>query len=224
MRVLSLIHQEDAPTGVFAEVVRAGGHDLVEWNIAQRAAPPEDGFDAFLVFGGAMHVDQEHAHPWLEGELRFIQGLLARARPVLGVCLGSQLIAKAAGAHVGPAKRPEIGWYQVELTPDGERDPVLGALPGRFDALQWHSYAFDLPQGGVALARNSVCLQAYRIGEQAWGVQFHPEVSPEILERWLAHDPRGLEQPQIEREPLPRWNELGRRLAASFLDAVSPAR
>jgi GMP synthase (glutamine-hydrolysing) len=224
MRVLSLIHQEDAPTGVFAEVVRERGHELVEWNVAGGAPPAEDGFDAFFVFGGAMHVDQEHAHPWLSGESEFIRRLLAATRPVFGVCLGSQLIAKAAGARVGPANRPEIGWHQVELTPEGERDPILGSLPARFDALQWHSYAFDLPRGGVPLARNSVCLQAFRIGEHAWGVQFHPEITPDILERWLAHDPGGPEQPHIEGEPLPRWNELGRRLAASFLDAVSPTR
>jgi GMP synthase (glutamine-hydrolysing) len=223
VRVLSLIHQKDATSGVFADVVVARGHELVEWDITQ-GPPAADGFDAFLVFGGAVQVDQEDAHIWLKPEGEFIARLLANGRPVLGVCLGSQLIAKAAGAHVGPAKRPEVGWHPVELTPEGERDPVLGSLPRRFDALQWHSYAFDLAQGGVALARNSVCLQAYRIGERAWGVQFHPEVSPEILERWLAHDPRGPEQRQIEREPLPRWNELGRRLAASFLDAVSPAR
>ena len=118
MRVLSLIHQDDAPTGTFADAVRERGGDLLEWNVV-RGAPPEppETFDAVLVFGGGMHVDQEDQHPWLREEEDLIKALLAAELPLLGVCLGGQLIAKAAGAHVGPATQEEVGWHEVELTP-----------------------------------------------------------------------------------------------------------
>jgi GMP synthase-like glutamine amidotransferase len=221
MRVLSLIHQDDAPTGTFADSARARGDELTEWNIA-RGAPPEDprAYDAVFIFGGAMHVDQETQHPWLVDEDVMIKGLLAEEVPLFGVCLGAQLIAKAAGAGVGPASREEIGWHEVELTDEGARDPLFDALPRRFEALQWHSYAFELPPGAVALATSPVCLQGYRMGERAWGVQFHPEVDALIVERWL-QDP-GARGRRFDLAPMERWNGIGRALAARFLESAAP--
>jgi GMP synthase (glutamine-hydrolysing) len=219
VRVLSLIHQDDAPTGVFADAVRERGGELLEWNIA-RAAPPEpaDSYDAVFVFGGAMHVDQEERHPWLRDENELLTGLLAAEVPLFGVCLGAQLVAKAAGARVGPAIREEVGWHSVELTSEAADDPVFGGLPERFDAFQWHSYAFELPPGGVPLARNPVGLQAYRIRNAAWGIQFHAEVTREIVEAWLASDRDGR---RIDLAPMEGWNRIGRALAGRFLDAAA---
>jgi GMP synthase (glutamine-hydrolysing) len=219
VRVLSLIHQDDAPTGTFGDAVRERGGELTEWNLA-RGAPPEppEAFDAVLVFGGGMHVDQEDQHPWLREEDDLIKGLLAAKLPLLGVCLGGQLIAKAAGAHVGPAPQEEVGWNEVELTPEAAGDPLFAGLPERFDAFQWHSYVFDLPPGGVPLARNSVGLQAYRLGDFAWGIQFHAEVTREIVEGWLASDRTGQ---QIDLAPMEQWAQVGRALADRFLDVVA---
>jgi GMP synthase (glutamine-hydrolysing) len=219
VRVLSLIHQDDAPTGTFADAVRERGGELTEWNLA-RGAPPEppEAFDAVLVFGGGMHVDQEDQHPWLREEDDLIKGLLAAKLPLLGVCLGGQLIAKAAGAHVGPAPQEEVGWNEVELTPEAAGDPLFAGVPERFDAFQWHSYAFDLPPGGVPLARNSVGLQAYRLGDFAWGIQFHAEVTRAIVEGWLASDRTGQ---QIDLSPMEQWAQFGRALADRFLDVVA---
>jgi GMP synthase (glutamine-hydrolysing) len=219
VRVLSLIHQDDAPTGTFGDAVRERGGKLTEWNLA-RGAPPEppEAFDAVLVFGGGMHVDQEDQHPWLREEDDLIKGLLAAKLPLLGVCLGGQLIAKAAGAHVGPAPQEEVGWNEVELTPEAAGDPLFAGVPERFDAFQWHSYAFDLPPGGVPLARNSVGLQAYRLGDFAWGIQFHAEVTREIVEGWLASDRTGQ---QIDLAPMEQWVRVGRALADRFLDVVA---
>jgi GMP synthase-like glutamine amidotransferase len=216
VRVLSLIHQADAPTGTFADAVRERGDDLLEWT-ASNGPPPEDpdAFDAVFVFGGAMHVDQEERHPWLREEDDLLKGLLAADIPVFGVCLGGQLLAKAAGATVGPAPKEEIGWHEVELTSDARGDPIFGELPERFEALQWHSYAFGLPPGAVALANSPVCLQAYRLGERAWGVQFHPEVDIPILEGWLDHpEARGR---SFDLAPMESWARLGRGLAGRFL-------
>jgi GMP synthase-like glutamine amidotransferase len=148
-----------------------------------------------------------------------LRAAVGRGQPLLGVCLGGQLLARAAGAHVGPAARPEIGWFEVELTPEGEADPVLGALPGRFEAFEWHSYAFEVPPGGVLLARNPVCAQAFRVGEAAWAVQFHPEVTREMLEAWKAGSDGSV--PPIPLDPIGRWNEVGRILANAFFDQAS---
>jgi GMP synthase (glutamine-hydrolysing) len=216
VRVLSLIQQADAPMGTFADVIRDRGDELLEWT-ASNGRPPEDPevFDAAFVLGGAMHVDQEEQHPWLRHEHEVVEALLAAEVPTFGVCLGGQLLALAAGAHVGPAREPEIGWYEVELSPEAKADPIFGELPQRFQALQWHSYAFELPPRAVALATSATCLQAYRLGDRAWGVQFHPEVNAPILEGWLS-DPEASEK-GFESGPMESWSRLGRGLAARFL-------
>jgi GMP synthase-like glutamine amidotransferase len=217
VRVLCLTHEHDGPAGLFADVVRERGDDLLEWNVSQ-GPPPESpaGFDALVVFGGSMHVDQEEKHPWLTGQHDLVRDAVERCQPLMGVCLGGQLLARSAGAHVGPASRPEIGWVDVELTPEGEADPVIGALPARFEAFEWHSYAFEVPPNGVLLAENAVCAQAFKVGEKAWGVQFHPEVTPEMLEAWKALSDGSA--PPVAVAPIDRWNELGRTLAAAFFD------
>ena len=226
VRVLSLIHQDDAPTGTFADAVRARGDDLTEWNIANGPPPqPPDSYDAVFIFGGGMHVDQDDRHPWLQNEHELLKRLLANEVPLFGVCLGSQLIAKAAGAHVGPAPHAEIGWHEVELTPEAAADPVFRDIPKRFDAFQWHSYAFELPVGGTPLARSDVGPQAYRLGESTWGIQFHAEVTREIGEGWARSDGGGR---RFDPEPMERWSRLGRALAERFLDVAArrprPAR
>jgi GMP synthase (glutamine-hydrolysing) len=181
-----------------------------------------------MLFGGAMHADQEAEHPWLGDEHAFIEGLLARGTPVLGVCLGAQLVAKAAGARVAPATEPEIGWAEVELTAAAAGDEVLGALPGRFVAFQWHFYAFDVPAGGVELARSTVCPQAFRFGRAAWGVQFHPEVTRETVARWVDESLEEVPGSAIEllaetEQRIDAWERLGRSLCGAFLAAAERA-
>ena len=142
--------------------------------------------------------------------------------PTLGICLGSQLLARAAGAWVGPLAEPEIGWYEVELTEAGRADPVLSALPPRFTALESHYYEHGLPDGAVELARNTACLQGFRLGDACWGVQFHPEVTEPQLNRWAAEkdnvDPERLLAET--RQQIGTWNELGRKLCNAFLVAA----
>jgi GMP synthase (glutamine-hydrolysing) len=173
-----------------------------------------------IAFGGAMHVDQEADHPWLAEEEQYVRALLDRKVPLLGVCLGAQLVAKAAGAVVGPAVKPEIGWCDVVRTAD---DPLLGVLPRRFPAFQWHYYAFEVPAGARELARSPVCAQAFRLGETAWGVQFHPEVTRDIVADWIAESsgdaPAGLLAETDER--IGEWVDRGRSLCAAFLDAAA---
>ncbi len=226
MNVLALIHGEKVRAGVFEDVVAGRGHVLEEWSLAwDRPLPrPLDDYGAVLVFGGAMHADQDDRHPWLREENMFLERLLDLRMPVLGVCLGAQLLAKAAHAPVGPAPEPEIGWVRVELTEAAADDPVLGRLPESFDAFQWHYYTYGVPAGGEELARSRVCTQAFRLGDGVWGVQFHPEVTLAQVEDWLddkEHVPVDREVLRAEtRERIRAWNDVGRTLCGAFCDVA----
>jgi GMP synthase (glutamine-hydrolysing) len=227
MHVLSVIHGTDARAELFAPAVEESGHRLDEWSFGWGTPPPRplDAYDAVLVFGGAMHADQDNHHPWLREETLWLQQLLARHTPVLGVCLGVQLLARASGAGVGRMPGgPEIGWHRVELTDAGTEDPVLGVLPPAFEALQWHHYTYGVPAGAVELARSDACTQAFRLGDACWGVQFHPEVTAEQLESWIVDPedpPPNADELRAEtRGKIAGWNELGRTLCSAFLDVA----
>lgn len=235
MRILSLVHEVDAGSGVFADEAAATGHDLEEWIPARAALPhPLERYDALVAFGGGMQADEEDQHPWLRTVLDVLRAALDAGLPTLGVCLGAQVLARAAGGAVGPAPRAEWGWSAVELTPAAQDDPLLGGLPPRIDVLQWHSYRFDLPPGAVALARSPVSLQAFRAGPAAWGVQWHPEVMGETVLVWgerfppapggvpVAIDLDALRADVATR--MPATNAAGRRLFARFLEAAAAPR
>jgi GMP synthase-like glutamine amidotransferase len=188
------------------------------------------GYDAVLVLGGAMNVDEGERHGWIAEEEALLRELLAREVPLLGLCLGGQLVAQAAGAEPRRASRPEIGWHRVEVTAEGEDDPLLGPLAPDFEAFQWHSYEFPLPADAVPLAHSDVCLQAARLGERAWALQFHPEVSRADALHWvddyrsdpdavrIGIDPAVL-RPETE-EKIGAFNELGRELCRRWLGAA----
>lgn len=236
MRILSVLHPGGGHSGLLREQARRAGHELLELRPADGDGRPANA-DAIVVFGGAMNVVDAGELPWLRAEIAMLRDALEDGTPVLGVCLGSQLLAAAAGAEVTRAARPEIGWFAVERTEAGAADPVLGALPARFTAYQWHSWTFALPDGAVELARSAVCPQAYSLGARAWGVQFHPEVTPDILEAWMADagsDPDAVAQDYAAvariglAEQLAAWNVIGRELFDGWLRAAArltgPAR
>ncbi len=233
MRALAIVHQPDAGPGVFADAFAEHGVQLDRWEIGAGAQPPADprDYDAVLTFGGAMHADQEDEYPWLHFEKDLLSGMLDREIPLLAVCLGAQLLADAVWAPPHKAGEPEIGWHEVEVTAEGAEDPLLGPLAPSFEAFQWHSYEAPLPSGATALATSPVCLQAYRIGDVAWGIQFHAEVSAADAEHWIddweSHpsavesglDPEALREETRER--IEGWNRLGRELCGRFIDAAA---
>jgi GMP synthase (glutamine-hydrolysing) len=230
MEFLSVIHGGEVRAGVFEDAVRAYGHHLTEWPAPNGSAPPRplEEYGAVFIFGGSMHVDQEDEHTWLRDENALILRLLELETPVLGVCLGGQLLAKVAGAWVGPAPRPEIGWFPLELTDAAADDLLFARLPRHFDAFQWHYYAFELPDGAVELARNDICPQAFRLGERAWAVQFHPEVTLAQVETWIDDPDDPCPDPETlraeSRRRIDAWNDLGRSLAAAFVEVAERVR
>jgi GMP synthase-like glutamine amidotransferase len=227
MRILSMTHGPLVRAELFGDVVADEGHELEDWSLVDAAAPPRplEEYDAVLVFGGAMNVDEAHDHPWLADEDEALRGLISRRVPLFGVCLGGQLIAKAADAHVGPLPQTESGFVSVELTSAARKDPVFSQLPERFDAFNVHRYALGVPDGGVELARSRVCSQAIRVGDCAWGVQFHPEVRLSQVDAWLAEEER-MPPEEVERvrrqltERIGWWTDFGASLCRAFLVAA----
>lgn len=232
--VLALIHQMNAGSGVFGETMRERGLGLDERCIPEGAdAPDPERYTAVLVFGGSANVDEEAGRPWLRAERELLERALALDTPVLGVCLGAQQLAQAAGARVWPNGAFEIGWHAVHATPEAHDDDVLGPLPDTICACEWHAYGFDLPPGATPLYRNDRGLQAFRIGTRQWGIQFHAEVTAATFAFWAsAGDGReealeaGVDLDALEAETAARigeWNELGRGLCRRFLDVAAAA-
>lgn len=236
MRCLAIVHERDAGPGVFAEAIAERGAALDEWFIAESDQPPGDpfGYDAVFTFGGGMNPDEDSAHPWMAPEKELLRELLAREVPLMGACLGTQLLGEAAGVRSGRAAGHEIGWFDVELTPEGIDDPVLGPMAPGFNAFQWHSYEVPLPPGAVPLAISPVCLQAWRLGMLAYGIQFHAEVSQTDAHGWIRDYgtdadavAAGVDLDRFSaqtRERIGGWNRLGRGLCGRFLDLVASRR
>jgi GMP synthase (glutamine-hydrolysing) len=232
VRVLAIVHQRDAGPGVFAEAIRDTGGVLDEWTLAERPQPPGDpfGYDAVMVLGGAMNVDEGERHGWIAEEEALLRELLEREVPLMGLCLGGQLLAAATGAKPRRASHPEIGWHQVEVTPEGKNDPVIGPLTPSFEAFQWHSYEFPLPLGAVPLAHSEVCLQACRLGKRAYAIQFHPEVSGADAMHWIDDFEADPDAVRIGIDPavlgaetekkIDAFNELGRSLCRRWIEAA----
>ena len=146
--------------------------------------PPLDDYDALLVMGGPQQTDQEVAHPWLKVEKDYIRrAIMAEEKPVLGICLGSQIIAEVMGGRVGPMERPEIGVLDVETTRAGAADALFTGISAPAKTLQWHLYAVqELPPGAEHLMHSPACeYQAFRVAPRAYGVQFHMELTGDMV-------------------------------------------
>ena len=218
MKVLAVIHSHDAGPELFTEVLAEDGHELVVWDIRTQGSPPQD-FDAVMVFGGDQKVGEEVEHPWLHEEYDALRRWVDGGTPLLGVCLGAQTLAHSLGATVGRAPEALAGFYPTTLTDAGVADPVVGVLPRSFDAFNANAYTFEAPPGATPLAEGPV-LQAFRIGEKAWAVQFHPEIRRDHVLTWFEDDttPRTPEEISAQLdEKLPAWQELGRRLCRALL-------
>lgn len=149
------------------------------------AEPKIDGYDGLIILGGPMCANEDRKHPHLKTELKLIESALKMDIPILGICLGSQLLAKALGARCYENTEKEIGWYKVQMTEAGQKDSILQTLGQEAILFQWHRDTFDSPAGSEHLARSLICeQQAFRYGKHAYGFQFHLEVDAPMIERW----------------------------------------
>jgi len=159
--------------------------------------PKLDDLTHIVLLGGPMNVYEEDRYPFLREEDLFIKESIQRGKSILGICLGAQLIAKALGAKVFKAPMKEIGWYDVSLTKEGSKDPLFSTLPKIFPVFQWHEDTFELPRGSKLIATSpSVPHQAFRYGENVYGLQFHLEVTQEMIREWMETYEEEFEGPQ----------------------------
>jgi GMP synthase-like glutamine amidotransferase len=169
--------------GSIATWAKERGYRMETTEVAQgQALPSPRDFDALVLMGGPMSVNDEEKHPWLRPEKALVRETLGLGRKVLGVCLGAQMIASALGAKVRTNTLEEIGWFPIEATAAGQKHPFFKRMPPVLMAFHWHGETFDLPSGAVHLARSAACEhQAYALGTQALALQCHMEVDAASL-------------------------------------------
>ncbi len=187
MNVLIIKHIEIEGPGLIEDCLIKG---KIQHRMINLETNPEfpilDDFTHIILLGGPMNVYEEDQYPFLKPEDLFIKEAVQRGKRILGICLGAQLIAKALGARVYKAAVKEIGWYPVSVTEDGALDPLFSFLPKSFAAFQWHGDTFDLPSAGKLMATSSpVRNQAFRYGENAYGLQFHFEILEGMIQEWM---------------------------------------
>ena len=233
---LVLRHVEQEHIGTMAKVLDAAGMKYHYVDVFRGEPVPEKifgsfgsfGFCGLIIMGGPMGVYEADRYPFLREEQRLIRQAAELSFPVLGICLGSQLVAGAIGARVYPGHKKEIGWYPVEVT--APADELAAGLPSRFMAFHWHGDTFDLPAGATRLFRSDLYEnQGFRWGKNILALQFHLEISPEMVEEWL--EDGGCQQelaalPEIDPETIRQhtalWcgelEDLGRRVFGRFLE------
>jgi len=212
--VLVLQHAEPESPGILAEILHERGFPIHVVRPYRDEPVPESaaGWSGLVVMGGPMGVYEEARHPHLGAEVRLIRSALDEGLPIVGVCLGSQLLAAALGGRVAPGMR-EIGWFRVVLSPEASRDPLWSGVQSPFTPFHWHGDAFDLPAGCVPLARSerTVC-QGFAYREQAYGFLFHLEVTEPMVRAMTGAFPEELAVAGVDRDGLLR--EAARALPA----------
>ncbi|NJK72505.1 MAG: type 1 glutamine amidotransferase [Synechococcaceae cyanobacterium SM2_3_60] len=175
--------------GAFAQVMRQQHipFDYLATAAGERLQRPLSDYSHVVILGGCMGAYETEKHPFLNYDRQLIETALDQDIPLVGVCLGAQLLAQVLGSRVYPGTAgSEVGWHQVELTAAAAEDPLFAGLPTQMPAFQWHSDTFDLPTGATRLATGDRYLnQAYRYGRKAWGIQFHLEVDGRVIHNWL---------------------------------------
>jgi GMP synthase (glutamine-hydrolysing) len=186
MDVLVLQHIACEPPGAFEDVLTAAGADIHRVELDEgEPLPSWQNYVAIVAMGGPMSVNDDAELPWLTAEKQAIADAVKAGVPYWGSCLGVQLLAASLGARVYSGTQPEVGVLPVALTDDGRSDPVFAGLPPGFPTLQWHGDTFDLPDGATLLASSSAYPnQAFRVGQTAYGVQFHVEVTDQMAREW----------------------------------------
>jgi GMP synthase (glutamine-hydrolysing) len=212
--VLVLQHADPESPGILAETLRERGFRLHVVRTYRDEPVPDSasGWSGLVVMGGPMGVYEEARFPHLGAEIRLLRSALDEGLSILGVCLGSQLLAAALGARVAPGAR-ELGWFPVALSPEATHDPLWSGVQSPFTPFHWHGDAFDLPDGCVPLARSErTACQAFTYREQAYGFLFHLEVTKPMVRAMTGAFPEELAMAGVDRDGLLR--EAARALPA----------
>ncbi|MPZ77965.1 MAG: amidotransferase [Deltaproteobacteria bacterium] len=187
-KLLVFQHVAHEILGTLNPLLKSAGFRIRYVNFGRHpdAQPSLEGYHGLVVLGGPMSVNDDHRFSHLTVEMKLIEDAMARNLPVLGICLGAQLIAKTLGAAIYPNHQKEIGWYDLRPTVEAAQDALLKSFGQTEKVFQWHGDTFDIPTGAVHLAASPLCSnQAFRYSERVYGLQFHLEVDEPMIRRWL---------------------------------------
>lgn len=214
--IVVLQHVACETLGTIADVLAERRIDAryVRTFAGESVPPTMDGTTGLIVMGGPMGVYDTDQFPFLHDEIHLIQRAVEAKKPVLGICLGSQLIAAALGARVYAGPQKEIGWYEITLTEAGAADPLFCGVPRSFTGFVWHGDIFELPRGATSLASTALTQsQAFRYGTNVYGILYHMEVTPAVIDGMLNTFTDELRQANIEADPI-------RRNMATYLEPL----
>ncbi len=187
-RVMVIQHESYEALGTWGPILKQAGlrARFINFERTPEASPSLDRYDGVILLGGYMGVYEVESYGHLKVELKLIEEALKRELPILGICLGSQILAAVLGSTVRKHTEREMGWYDIELTDEGRVDPVLGHFSEREKVFQSHGDIFEIPRSAVHLARSQICEgQAFRYGKNVYGLQFHLEVNQAIVDDWF---------------------------------------
>ena len=233
--LLVLQHVPHERLGTFEEVFREADDTVRPLNVYEAGVrwPPLDDVDGLVVMGGPMGVSEQDRYPFLTRELELLRQAIRAGRPVLGVCLGAQLLAAALGAAVTRNPQKEIGWYSLIRESGAEGDPLFEPFGSTETVFQWHGDTFALPKGAVRLASSPLCReQAFRYGDNVYGLQFHLEMTQAMIRAWMRTPENRAELSSLEGmidpsairrqspQHLQRLTELSHHVARAFAQLV----
>ena len=225
-KVYIITHAENEGPGLMGGFFERLGWEEVGLCLWRGAELPRDLDSAagVVMLGGPMNVYQEKEYPFLKKEDLFIRQMLREEVPFLGICLGSQLLAKACGVAVTQSPEKERGWYDVQLTREGQQDDLFHGFGQTLSVFQWHDDTFAVPDGGILLATGRLCRnQAFKMGSCAYGLQFHMEVTADMIRAWSEEEGAALDACRMEEEGAAqrgRFEKQAQRLSENFSRAM----
>ncbi len=234
MHVLIVQNYDSTGLGLVCEALQDAGatRDYRKPYLGEKLPDDCSGHDAIVVLGGGQSAIDDDIHPYLPKLVELMRCFAENDKAALGICLGSQLLARAFGATNLLDEAREFGWQQVSLTEAAKSDPVLGSLPSSFPIFQWHNDTFTLPEGALHLAQNAVTTnQAFRVGRAAYGIQFHFEADRKLVEKWNARFVDYLDEKQPDwkhrhageaEKHGPQADAAGRAIARAWVAQIKP--